>query len=502
MTVAVAVAVALTGACTAQPDTGARQRAAPTGGTGTPSSELSPSPTGVPSVAPVVERAEPWANRPVVSLRFDTSRRLDRATGRETVVFRPDQRVCELVFRLWPNKPETAAQGSSLAVTRAWVDGRPVRPRSRPATVYGPGARPAKPTPPTLLELPLRRCVDAGERVRARLDFVLALGKDASERVGYSRPEGMAWFATAFPMLAWERGRGWMRDPAVELFGEMAGSEDFRLRALDVVVRRGVETMGTGRRERSRPGPRGTVVHRFGAPAVRDVSVVVGDMDVLERTVGGVSVHVAGSTRGTERPLRLWLDRTTASLTNLTRLFGPYGYSDLWVTVVPDIDSGIEFPSAIQFGDVDPVAFAPLVSHEVAHMWFYGLVGNDQGRDPWLDESFATYAQALVDRDESAYLGVEVPAAAAGRLGEPMTYWARRPRSGELYGVGVYQQGGQALLRAREAAGAGVFDRAVRAYVDANAHRVTRPSDVRDALSGLPEALEELDRAGAFVRTG
>ena len=30
-------------------------------------------------------------------------------------------------------------------------------------------------------------------------------------------------------------------------------------------------------------------------------------------------------------------------------------------------------------------------------MWFYGMVGNSQFRDPWLDEAFASYAEELVD---------------------------------------------------------------------------------------------------------
>ncbi len=32
------------------------------------------------------------------------------------------------------------------------------------------------------------------------------------------------------------------------------------------------------------------------------------------------------------------------------------------------------------------------VVHEAAHEWFYSLVGNDQVKDPWLDESLAQYA--------------------------------------------------------------------------------------------------------------
>ena len=36
-----------------------------------------------------------------------------------------------------------------------------------------------------------------------------------------------------------------------------------------------------------------------------------------------------------------------------------------------------------------------LVAHEVAHQWWYGLVGNDQAGEPWLDESLATYSELL-----------------------------------------------------------------------------------------------------------
>lgn len=32
------------------------------------------------------------------------------------------------------------------------------------------------------------------------------------------------------------------------------------------------------------------------------------------------------------------------------------------------------------------------VAHEVAHQWFYGMLGNDQMNDPWVDEAFAEWA--------------------------------------------------------------------------------------------------------------
>ena len=34
-------------------------------------------------------------------------------------------------------------------------------------------------------------------------------------------------------------------------------------------------------------------------------------------------------------------------------------------------------------------------AHEIAHQWFFAMLGNDQAMEPWLDETFATYAQKL-----------------------------------------------------------------------------------------------------------
>lgn len=36
-----------------------------------------------------------------------------------------------------------------------------------------------------------------------------------------------------------------------------------------------------------------------------------------------------------------------------------------------------------------------LSAHETAHQWWYGIVGNDQAMEPWLDEAFCTYSERL-----------------------------------------------------------------------------------------------------------
>ena len=82
------------------------------------------------------------------------------------------------------------------------------------------------------------------------------------------------------------------------------------------------------------------------------------------------------------------------------------------------------------------------VRHEIAHQWFYSLVGDDQRHTPWLDESFATW----VERDLSGFgecPSPPVPVIAGVFLDSTMDVFDRRPN---LYGTRRLQR---RRLRAR-----------------------------------------------------
>jgi len=130
--------------------------------------------------------------------------------------------------------------------------------------------------------------------------------------------------------------------------------------------------------------------------------------------------------------------------------------------------------------------------HEVAHMWFYGMVGNSQFRDPWLDEAFASWAEAVVDGGQG--LVDQGALTMDGAVGGSM---ADFPDDGDYFPV-VYDKGGSALLAARAAAGPEAFDAAIRCYVDANAWSIATPEDVYAALDDLPAALAPLIDAQAL----
>lgn len=431
-----------------------------------------------------------WPQRPVVELAFDVAPDLGSATGRESVVFTPDLRACELVFRAWPNNPTMSKSGSSLTVTDASVDGRPVI-----SQVIAAGSPPD--APGTLIEVPLAECLDPGESVRAELGFRLILGEGADERVGFSPEAQTAWFGSGFPLLAWIRGKGWARDTAVPMNGETATSEDFMLATLLVTAPTDYRVMGTGVATGDTAGASGTTTHRFTAPAVRDVAVAVGRYDVLDRDVGGVRLHLATPQAGTKADPQDWADEIGAAITSLTKLFGPFPYPEFWVTITPGQSDGTEFPAALQFGDVRRSQLRALVAHEVSHQWVYSLVGNNQAEHPWLDESLATFGESIAGGDGKDYQYSDVSRRVVGLMGRPMTYWADNGGF-ERYTEGIYNQGATVLLQARRQIGADRFDTALRSYITANAHQVATPADFAHAFAKAPQVLDLLGKAGAL----
>lgn len=444
----------------------------------------SPSPAGSPSASPATpaesscgERAEPDPDRPRIALDFRLDDDLRTVTGTETVRFTPDLPVEELVFRLVPNGPELASAGARLVVDAV-----------RGEDVAGSGYEPlAAPEPGGAYVVQLDGRLEAGESTEVELDFTLTLGSAGFDRVGAD--DGVSWWASGFPLLAWEPGVGWARDPFVPaVSGETTTSP-----AADTTVRvsapADLTVLMTGDQDEPTPADaEGRRTWTSTEPVARDVSVAAGRFTTAEGTTpDGVRVTV-GVLPGAESTPEGLLQATDEAIADLEEFLGPFPYGTLTVPLLPDYGGGIEYPSSI----LQASPSREVLVHEVAHMWFYGMVGNSQFRDPWLDEAFATWAEAVVN--PSSADGLEDARGVQGAVGGAMDEF----RSQRQYGAYVYSKGGAALMEAREAAGAEAFDAAIRCYVDAAAWTVATPDDVADALADLSEAREVLEEAGAL----
>ncbi|NEK58169.1 M1 family metallopeptidase [Geodermatophilus sabuli] len=435
-------------------------------------------PSPAPEAAPVEgcdQRAEPDPDRPVVALDFRLDGDLRTVTGTETVVFTPDVATGELVFRLVPNSPEAADVGNRLVVDAVRGDD----------VAEGGYVEAGAEEPGGLYVVRLDADLAPGESTEVELDFTLTLGSGSFERVGAD--ENVSWWASGAPLLAWEPGVGWARDPFVEVLGETASSPVADTR-ITVSAPAELTVLMTGDQDAPSAARAGRRTWSSTEPVARDVSVAVGRFTTSTVTTPGGAEVTTGVLPDADVGADELADWTVTAIGDLERRFGPFPYRTLTVPLLPDYGGGIEYPSSILMAGASPL----VLLHEVAHMYFYGMVGDSQFRDPWLDEAFATYAESVTFPVAPGDLRrtLEIP----GDVGAAMDEF----RGTEDYFARVYGKGGAALVAARDAAGAEAFDAAIRCYVDANAWTIATPDDVARALAGLPAALDVLTAAGAL----
>ncbi|MCP3910557.1 MAG: M1 family metallopeptidase [Actinomycetia bacterium] len=406
-----------------------------------------PVPPAQPAACPVVPaQAAPDPDRPVHMVDVDIDPLTGVVSGSLETHFRPDLPTDRVIYRLWPNSPRPAAVGTAMIIDAVTVDGLPAV-TSQPDTTT------------LLIETgPLA----AGDEVVLGVDFTLEVAGPIRGRV--SRDGDALRLGSFVPLLAWEPGVGWMTEPATAGFAEAAGSTvaDW---TLTMRVPEGYDVLATGERDGD----------TWRLPAGRDVAASVGRFEMVEAIVAApdpvlvtIGVHAGIS----DSPAQ-YLDKAAAVLTDFGSRFGPYPFPTMTLAITPGLSGGIEFPSHIQQG---PGTIGRVTSHEIGHMWFYALVGNNQGREPVIDEGLATYAEARWESTTASVRGRAIPSVAAGRAGEPMTFWETHLDS---YYRGVYIQGAAGLIGLGDLE---LVDCALRHFVAANAHRIATQADLIASL--------------------
>jgi len=81
--------------------------------------------------------------------------------------------------------------------------------------------------------------------------------------------------------------------------------------------------------------------------------------------------------------------------------FGKYPYPELKIAEANYYPGGMEFPTFIMMDsakykedNLSNTSLERSAAHEVAHQWWYNLVGNDQINEPWLDEGITEFSTA------------------------------------------------------------------------------------------------------------
>ena len=149
----------------------------------------------------------------------------------------------------------------------------------------------------------------------------------------------------------------------------------------------------------------------------------------------------------------------------------------------------MEYPNLVIVSDAitDADELSKVIVHEIAHQWWYGLVGNNQVSEPWLDEALAeystclffeennigeTYAEMIKDATASYMIYVDVIGSLNGKVNLAMNLPVNKYSSEYEYTYMIYVKGVIMFDSLREVVGREKLIKALKKYCKTYAFKV------------------------------
>lgn len=93
------------------------------------------------------------------------------------------------------------------------------------------------------------------------------------------------------------------------------------------------------------------------------------------------------------------------AIKTFNQLFGKYPYATVSVVKANFVHGGMEFPNMVLIADdiTGHQDYEYVIIHELAHQWWYGVVGNNEYVNSWLDEGLTEYSTILFYENNPDY---------------------------------------------------------------------------------------------------
>lgn len=257
----------------------------------------------------------------------------------------------------------------------------------------------------TILEINLDNPLEPGNRVEVSIGFKISIPK-VYDRLGYGN--NCYNFGNWYPIAAVYDDTGWNLDPYYAM-GDPFYSDisDYNV---SITVPKDFTVAATGEivDEKLSGNKRN---YTFKENYVRDFAWVTSDkFNVDVENVDGIDIksyYIDGSNNRNE----LALNTAKNSIKIFNSKYGKYPYKTLSVVGTCFI-SGMEYPGIVFINsdyyndNTDDYYLEVTIAHEIAHQWWYAVVGNDEVDEAWVDESLAAYSEVVYyDNTESREYG-------------------------------------------------------------------------------------------------
>ncbi|MEH7274502.1 M1 family metallopeptidase [Neobacillus vireti] len=241
----------------------------------------------------------------------------------------------------------------------------------------------------TVLEIPLDKW-DKGQAITIEFNFSMKVPKN-NGRFAYD--EHAIWLGNWLPIQAVYDKRGWVTDPYHSMgdpFYSLVGKY-----TMNVLVPGNYKIASTGKETEGIKEQDGTLRYTTSIENVRDFAMVIMDESYqkLSDQVGDTIVHTWFLASDNQEAVRQNHEAGKKALAYFSEIYGPYPYPEYDI-VRTGMFTAMEFPGIIYLPknilESNETEIGSVV-HETAHQWWYGIVGNDEVKEPWLDEALATY---------------------------------------------------------------------------------------------------------------
>ena len=329
----------------------------------------------------------------------------------------------------------------------------------------------------TNLRVSLGRWLDPGQTLSIRVPFKLTVGSSGGAFTARtSRDRGVISFGEWFPILSRPHDSYAVGDPQVT---HTADRIRLDLTTTERQPRNALACPGL----ESAPDVRGrhwTCV----SEKVRGFGFVVNPrFRLTTRSVDGIELRIyTQSVDGS-----VTANKARSAVERLNDLFGMYPWADLVLAEVgADGGFSMEYPRIIHLTR-SKVADSYVVNHEVAHQWFYAQLGNDQMREPWLDEAFADFTARWL-------MGIGENQCSSREVDSPVFAWPAGRTSGgdwlscDGYFHAVFYKGTEFLNAVRARMGRQAFINAMRDYIAGHRYRMITTRGLLDYLDARTDA--------------